>query len=62
MEKFRNVLGDQSEGREEVNFLVSAFSDVTNSFLSTAFRENVLLSSVVIEIPLCTIWDRVGGS
>lgn len=27
MEKFRNILGDQGEGREEVNFLVSAFSN-----------------------------------
>ena len=36
MEKFRNTLGDQGEGREEVNF-VSAFSSVTNSFIFMAF-------------------------
>ena len=37
MEKFRNTLEDQGEGREEVNFLVSAFSNVTNLFIFMAF-------------------------
>jgi len=37
MEKFRNTLGHQGEGREAVNFLVSAFSGVTNSFLFMDF-------------------------
>ena len=37
MEKFSNVLGDRDAGKGEVNFLVSAFSNVTNQFLSMAF-------------------------
>lgn len=37
MGKFRDILGDQDEGKKEVNFLISAFSNVTNFFLSMAF-------------------------
>lgn len=59
MEKFENVPGEQGQGKEQVNVLVSTFSNVANFFLSMAFGENVLLSSVVIEIPLCTLSERV---
>lgn len=59
MDKFENVPGEQGQGKEQVNVLVPTFSNVANFFLSMAFGENVLLSSVVIEIPLCTLSERV---
>lgn len=62
MEKFENVLGGQSQGKEQVNVLVSTFSNVAHFFLSVAFGENVLLLSVVTEISLCTLSDRVEES